>query len=65
MARTARDGGLIALCQKHGITDKQLFDFVGDDIKSRTLWDWTKTKPTALEALIVGVAQQLLNISRQ
>ena len=65
MARTPKEGGLNALCQKHWITDTQLFDFVGDEIKSRTLWDWTKTKPTALEVFIAGVAQQLLNISRQ
>ncbi|OQX10880.1 MAG: hypothetical protein BWK73_19170 [Thiothrix lacustris] len=59
MARTPKEGGLIALCQKHGITDHQLLAFVGDDIKSRTFWDWTKTKPIALECIIIGVAQQL------
>ncbi len=59
MARTPKTGGLVALCAKHGITDDQLFAFVGNDIKERTLWDWTKTKPVALESLIMGVAQQL------
>jgi len=59
MARTPKQGGLVALCTKHGITDDQLFAFVGNDIKERTLWDWTKTKPIALETLIMGVAQQL------
>ena len=63
MARTAKEGGLVTICQKHGITDTQLFDFVGGDIKSRTLWDWTKTKPTALEVLIIGVAQQLSTVA--
>ena len=59
MAQKAREGGLISICQKHGITDKQLFGFVGDEIAERTLWHWANTKPTALEVLIMGVAQQL------
>ncbi|WP_287601173.1 hypothetical protein [Thiothrix sp.] len=59
MARTPRQGGLVALCQKHGITEAQLVAFIGDDIKGRTFWDWAKTKPTALETIIIGTAQQL------
>lgn len=59
MARTPKQGGLVALCQKHGITKEQLFNVVGADIKPRTLWDWANQKPVALETLIMGVAQQL------
>ncbi len=63
MARKPKEGGLAALCRKNGITNDQLFSFLGDDIKERALWDWAKTKPTALEAIIIGVSQQLGTIA--
>ena len=59
MARTPKEGGLTAICSKHGITKDQLFDFLSPDFGERTFWDWQKTKPRGLEAIIMGVAQQL------
>lgn len=59
MARTPKQGGLVALCAKHGINQEQLASYLGQELANRTLWDWTKLKPSALEALIIGVARQL------
>ena len=59
MARTPKEGGLVALCAKHGITQEQVAEYLYGELASRTLWDWAKLKPAALRALIAGVAQQI------
>lgn len=56
MARPAKPGGLVALCAKHGISTAAVISALDAELKERTLWDWTKTKPTALEYLVLGIA---------